>query len=335
MTLEKAIEIAVAAHKEQIDKAGQPYVLHPLRMMFQMETEIERIVAVLHDVLEDTSVTPSDLEEQGATPEILTALDHLTRLSSESYDEFILRASQNPIARKVKLADLWDNMDLRRISKVTDKDLARIRKYAEAYRLLNNLNSVATPRFLDALSLAVRLHGADLRKGTSVPYVAHLLGVCALVLLDGGAEDEAIAALLHDALEDHATEISREDIAKRFGAEVLAIVEACTDTPIDYQGGSKPDWRKRKTAYLEHLRKARPEKLRVALADKLDNVRSILADYRHIGDTLWTRFNAGKQDQLWFFRSLVDVFRQAGAKGFLMDELERSVAEVERIVGAD
>ena len=115
------------------------------------------------------------------------------------------------------------------------------------------------------------------------------------------AEDEAIAALLHDALEDHATEISREDIAKRFGAEVLAIVEACTDTPIDYQGGSKPDWRKRKTAYLEHLRKARPEKLRVALADKLDNVRSILADYRHIGDTLWTRFNAGKQDSALVF----------------------------------
>jgi (p)ppGpp synthase/HD superfamily hydrolase len=137
MTLEKAIEIAVSAHKGARDKADKPYVLHPLRMMFQMETEVEQIVAVLHDVLEDTRVTAFDLKDQGATEEILTALDHLTRKKSESYTKFILRAAKNPIARKVKLADLRDNMDLTRLAEVTPKDLARIRKYAKAYSFLS------------------------------------------------------------------------------------------------------------------------------------------------------------------------------------------------------
>jgi len=196
------------------------------------------------------------------------------------------------------------------------------------------MNSVATPRFLDALDYVVRLHGADVRKGTSVPYAAHLLGVCALVLLDGGTEDEAIAALLHDALEDHPRETSREIIAKRFGEKVLAIVEACTDTPTDYKGGDKPPWRPRKEAYLKHLEKASPEQLRVALADKLDNVRSVLADYRQIGEPLWKRFNAGKQDQLWFFRRLIEVFRTAGAEGFLILEFKRTVSDLEREAGA-
>lgn len=199
---------------------------------------------------------------------------------------------------------------------------------------MNEINSVATPRFLDALDYAVRLHGTDVRKSTSVPYVAHLLGVCALVLLDGGTEDEAIAALLHDALEDHPEGTSREIIAKLFGEKVLAIVEACTDTPVDYTGGHKPPWRPRKEEYLKHLEKAGPEQLRVALADKLDNVRSVLADYRQIGAPLWKRFNAGKQDQLWFFRRLTEVFSTAGAAGFLIVEFKRTVSELEREAGA-
>jgi (p)ppGpp synthase/HD superfamily hydrolase len=199
---------------------------------------------------------------------------------------------------------------------------------------LSRADSVATPRFLDALSYAMHLHGTDDRKGTSVPYVAHLLGVCALVLADGGAEDEAIAALLHDALEDHPGEASKEAIAERFGGEVLSIVEACTDTPPGYKGGPKPPWRQRKTAYIEHLGNAGPQVCRVALADKLDNVRSILADYRSKGESLWSRFNAGKQDQLWFFRSLVRAFRSAGAIGFLVDEFDRTVSELERVAAA-
>ncbi|HXH27769.1 MAG TPA: HD domain-containing protein, partial [Candidatus Polarisedimenticolia bacterium] len=175
--------------------------------------------------------------------------------------------------------------------------------------------SAASERFLDALTYALRLHRSDVRKGTVIPYAAHLLGVCALVLLDGGTEDEAIAGLLHDALEDHPAETSREVIGRLFGGEVLAIVEASTDTPADYTGGPKPPWRKRKEAYLEHLRQAAPAVRRVALADKLDNARSLLADYRAHGESLWSRFNAGREDQLWFFRTLVRTIRAAKSTG--------------------
>lgn len=192
---------------------------------------------------------------------------------------------------------------------------------------------VPTPRFLDALTLAVQLHRRDTRKGTCVPYLAHVLAVCALVLWDGGSEDEAIGALLHDALEDHPDELSREAIAARFGAEVLAIVEGCTDTPPGYKGGEKPPWRQRKETYLVHLEGARPEVRRVALADKLDNARAILADYRRHGDSLWRRFNAGKEEQLWYFRELVRIFRARDANSMLVEEFERTVTELERLVG--
>ena len=151
----------------------------------------------------------------------------------------------------------------------------------------------------------MELYGTDVRKGTpSIPYAAHLLSVCALVLLDGGTEEEAIAGLLHDALEDHPEATSRRIIAERFGEEVRVLVEACSDTPPDYRGGPKPPWKGRKAAYLYRLETAGPKERRVSLADKLDNARSIVADYHAHGDLLWSRFNAGKEDQLWFLRSL-------------------------------
>jgi GTP pyrophosphokinase len=190
---------------------------------------------------------------------------------------------------------------------------------------------VLSERFDDALVFANRLHAGDVRKGSTVPYVAHLLGVCALVLVDGGGEDEAVAALLHDALEDHPTETSWDEIEGRFGPEVLAIVVACTDTPPDYAGGPKAPWRERKEAYLAHLAETSPGALRVSLADKVDNARSILADYRVVGDDLWTRFKAGKEDQLRLYRRLVEAFRDTGATGFLVEELERTVSELERL----
>jgi (p)ppGpp synthase/HD superfamily hydrolase len=193
---------------------------------------------------------------------------------------------------------------------------------------MNKVNSVATPRFLDALNYAVKLHGNDVRKGTSIPYIAHLFGVCSLTLIDGGTEEEAIAALLHDSLEDHPEETDREIIAKRFGEEVLAIIEGCTDTPEDYKGGVKPPWKQRKENYLKHLSNATPKVLRVSLADKLDNARAILADYRQIGEALWSRFNAGKEEQLWYYQSLLSVFRASGIKGFLIDEFEHTVVEL-------
>lgn len=192
--------------------------------------------------------------------------------------------------------------------------------------------TIATPKFLDALSYAIQLHGTDVRKGTtSIPYAAHLLSVCALVLLDGGTEEEAIAGLLHDALEDHPEITSRGIIAERFGEKVGILVEACSDTPPDYRGGPKPPWKGRKRAYLDRLKAAGPEERRVSLADKLDNARSIVADYHAQGELLWSRFNAGKEDQLWFYRSLKLIFC-VDARGFLVEEFGRTISEMERLI---
>lgn len=136
-----AIKIASDAHCSQIDKASQPYVLHPLRVMFALDTTEEKIVGVLHDVIEDTPITYSYLEECGfkGETEILDALKSVTREENETYDEFINRAALNPIGRKVKLADLDDNMNLSRIASPTEKDYKRLEKYKKAKeRLLNS-----------------------------------------------------------------------------------------------------------------------------------------------------------------------------------------------------
>lgn len=138
--LEKAILIAVNAHQGQIDKAGKPYILHPLRVMFSREDETERICAVLHDVIEDTDITLDYLKNEGFSEEVVTILDALTRRSNESYDEFINRILNNKLACYVKLADLSDNMDLSRIEKPTQKDYERIEKYRKArHRILDVL----------------------------------------------------------------------------------------------------------------------------------------------------------------------------------------------------
>ena len=112
---------------------------------------------------------------------------------------------------------------------------------------------------------------------------------------------------------------------------MLAIVVGCTDTPPEYRGGPRPPWRERKLGYLAHIRQSAPADLRVALADKVDNARAILADYRQIGDALWVRFTAGKEAQLWYYPTLVEAFRTAGVAGPLFDELERTVAELTRL----
>ena len=191
-----------------------------------------------------------------------------------------------------------------------------------------------TARFDEALMLASQVHAGDERKGTRVPYLAHLLGVCALILADGGDEDEAIAGLLHDTLEDHPDRLGRRQLESRFGARVRRIVEGCTDTPADFSGGPKPPWRARKLAYLEHLRHAAPDALRVSLADKLDNARAIVADYRVLGEDLWSRFSAGRQDQLWYYRSLIETIGAAGPPGRLLGQLEAQVTELEALVAA-
>ena len=134
--LEKAILIAVEAHQGQKDKAGKPYILHPLRVMFRMASEKERIAAVLHDIVEDTEWTPQALRKAGFSREIVKAVDSLSRRDKESYSEFIARVKLHPLARKVKLTDLEDNMDISRIHKPGKKDWARIRKYRRAIREL-------------------------------------------------------------------------------------------------------------------------------------------------------------------------------------------------------
>jgi len=136
-TLEDAIALAVEAHKGQRDQNGQPYVLHPLRGMFSCDTEIERIVAVLHDVIEDTPHTFDDLRKRGYSEEVIAALDCVTKREGENYEQFVERAAANPIARQVKLADLKDNMDVRRLSAIQDRDAERLRKYLKAWKRLS------------------------------------------------------------------------------------------------------------------------------------------------------------------------------------------------------
>jgi (p)ppGpp synthase/HD superfamily hydrolase len=138
-TLSRAIEIAVAAHAGQIDKAGAPYILHPLRVMLSLDNEPERIVAVLHDVIEDCPGWTADrLRAEGFSEQVLTALAHVTKLSEdEDYGAFIVRAAQDPIARQVKRADLLDNLDVRRLSSVSEKDAARLTKYLSALAQLD------------------------------------------------------------------------------------------------------------------------------------------------------------------------------------------------------
>ena len=136
MNLERAIEIAVSAHKGQIDKAGAPYVLHPLRIMMSLATEEERIAGVLHDVVEDSDWTFERLQSEGFSEAILEALRSVTVVEGEAYEDFILRACENPVGRRVKIADVTDNMDLRRISEPTDRDMQRMKKYRKALTVL-------------------------------------------------------------------------------------------------------------------------------------------------------------------------------------------------------
>lgn len=136
-TLERAIIIATQAHAGQTDKAGAPYILHPLRVMLMLATDAERIVGVLHDVVEDTAVTFNDLRAEGFTDEILAALESVTKRDGEEYEAFVLRAGQNPIGRSVKLADLRDNSDISRIASPTEKDYGRLEKYRRAIASLS------------------------------------------------------------------------------------------------------------------------------------------------------------------------------------------------------
>jgi len=181
-------------------------------------------------------------------------------------------------------------------------------------------------RFDDALVYAARLHRDQIRKGSGIPYVSHLLAVCALVIEHGGSEDQAIAALLHDAAEDHGGEARLSDIRARYGAAVAAIVADCSDALTE----PKPPWRPRKEAYLAALLSKPPASLLVSLADKTHNACAILADYRVLGDALWDRFTGGRDGTIWYYRSLSEVFDQA-MPGALAQRLSQAVVQFARI----
>jgi (p)ppGpp synthase/HD superfamily hydrolase len=184
--------------------------------------------------------------------------------------------------------------------------------------------------FENALSFATELHADQVRKGTDIPYISHLIGVAGMVLENGGGQDEAIAALLHDSIEDQATgypggsEALRRDIQSRFGDRVLEIVEGCTDAETI----PKPPWRQRKEAYIAHLEHVSSGARMVSCADKLHNARAIVSDLRVLENALWLRFNGGKDGTLWYYKTMAAVFLRLGPKR-LAEELDRTVVEMD------
>ena len=182
------------------------------------------------------------------------------------------------------------------------------------------------PRFDDAFRFAAEKHAAQTRKRTDVPYISHLMSVAALVLEAGGDEDQAIAALLHDVVEDCGGEPMLEEVRGRFGDRVARIVQGCTDA----YAVPKPPWKQRKLDYLELLRSADDDIRLVSAADKLHNVRTILTDYRREGDSVWDRFSGRRDGTLWYYRAVLEVLR-AGRPNRLVDELQRVVTELESL----
>ena len=179
-------------------------------------------------------------------------------------------------------------------------------------------------RFLRAFQFAAEKHAGQTRKASSTPYVAHLMGVASLALEFGGDEDIAIAALLHDVVEDCGGAPMLREVRQRFGTRVAKIVDGCTDSDSE----PKPPWRERKETYIRHLKKADADTRLVSAADKLNNVRSILSDYRNVGESIWERFNGGREGTLWYYRALLEEFLR-GKPNRLIPELELAVRELE------
>jgi (p)ppGpp synthase/HD superfamily hydrolase len=197
-----------------------------------------------------------------------------------------------------------------------------------------------TARFTSALVAAAELHAGQRRKGSGPPYIAHLLGVTAIAFDFGANEDEAIGALLHDAIEDAPPSLGVEGvrtlIREQFGLAVLDIVEGCTDSDVT----PKPPWRERKEDYVTHLAEASASTMLVSASDKLHNVRSIVRDYRVLHEAVWSRFSpdAGKAGTIGYYRGLVAAFRRRQADGTsefprLIDELDLEVTTLETLTG--
>ena len=194
----------------------------------------------------------------------------------------------------------------------------------------SQLEPFLTKRFIDALEFAAKKHRRQNRKGTTVPYVSHLLSVAGLVLESGGDEDLAIAGLLHDAVED-AEGISGEEmsvlIRSEFGDRVADIVDGCSDAKSS-PGGSKPPWKSRKDAYIEHLKSASNDVLRVSIADKVHNARSIATDQDRFGEVVWDRFTSTSEESRWYYTSLRDIYKERISDSYLIKELDIAIARI-------
>ncbi len=184
--------------------------------------------------------------------------------------------------------------------------------------------------FLRAFVFAAEKHKGQTRKASSIPYIAHLMGVASLVLEAGGDEDLAIAALLHDVVEDCGGVPMLREVRRRFGARVAKVVDGCTDAYTD----PKPPWRERKERYIARLRNEDKETRLVSAADKLNNVRSIVSDYRAVGESIWSRFNGGREGTLWYYRTLRDEFLRDRPNRITRD-LALAVRELECMAGDD
>jgi (p)ppGpp synthase/HD superfamily hydrolase len=184
-------------------------------------------------------------------------------------------------------------------------------------------------RFLRAFQFAAEKHSGQTRKASTIPYIAHLMAVASLVLEAGGDEDLAIAALLHDVVEDCGGAPMLKEVRLRFGSRVAKVVDGCTDADTY----PKPPWRERKEKYIQHLRSADADTRLVSAADKLNNVRSILSDYRAVGESIWSRFNGGREGTLWYYRTLLDEFLRRAPNRITRD-LELAVKELESLAAA-
>jgi (p)ppGpp synthase/HD superfamily hydrolase len=184
------------------------------------------------------------------------------------------------------------------------------------------------PRFQRAFQFAAEKHAGQTRKASTIPYIAHLMGVASLVLEAGGDEDLAIAALLHDVVEDCGGAPMLKEVRRRFGSRVAEVVDGCTDA---YEV-PKPPWLERKESYIRRLKKEDADTRLVSAADKLNNVRSILSDYRAVGESVWSRFNGGREGTLWYYRTLRDEFRRDKPNRVTRD-LELAVNELELLTG--
>src|SRR5215469_443635 len=185
------------------------------------------------------------------------------------------------------------------------------------------------PRFLRAFEFAAQSHAGQTRKASTIPYIAHLMGVASLVLEAGGDEDLAIAALLHDVVEDCGGAPMLKEVRRRFGQRVADIVDGCTDAYVV----PKPPWRERKESYIRRLKKENADTRLVSAADKLNNIRSILSDYRALGESVWSRFNGGRDGTLWYYRTLRDEFLRKDKNRVTVD-LDLAVKELELMTGS-